>query len=89
MGYLSQLFQIIFNTQEEPIEEEDYTSYESWYAVLENYTYEELQELADNYNLYHINIKLQGFRICIDYMSNFFSKNKISNKYYKKDKQEW
>ena len=84
MGYLSQLFQIIFNTQEEPIEEEDYTSYESWYAVLENYTYEELQELADNYNLYHINIKLQGFRICIDYMSNFFSKNKISNKYYRK-----
>lgn len=84
MGYLSQLFQIIFNTQEESIEEEDYTSYESWYAVLENYTYEELQELADNYNLYHINIKLQGFRICIDYMSNFFSKNKISNKYYRK-----
>ena len=84
MGYLSQLFQIIFNTQEEPIEEEDYTSYESWYAVLENYTYEELQELADNYNLYHINVKLQGFRICIDYMSNFFSKNKISNKYYRK-----
>ena len=84
MGYLSQLFQIIFNTQEEPIEEEDYTSYESWYAVLENYTYEELQELADNYNLYHINPKLQGLRICIDYMSNFFSKNKISNKYYRK-----
>ena len=84
MGYLSQFFQIIFNNQEEPIEEEDYTSYESWYAVLENYTYEELQELADNYNLYHINIKLQGFRICIDYMSNFFSKNKISNKYYRK-----
>ena len=84
MGYLSQFFQIIFNNQEESIEEEDYTSYESWYAVLENYTYEELQELADNYNLYHINIKLQGFRICIDYMSNFFSKNKISNKYYRK-----
>ena len=84
MGYLSQLFQIIFNTQEEPIEEEDYTSYESWYSVLENYTYEELQELADNYNLYHINPKLDGFRICLDYMSNFFSKNKISNKYYRK-----
>ena len=84
MGYLSQLFQIIFNTQEEPIEEEDYTSYESWYAVLENYTYEELQELADSYNLYHINPKLDGFRICLDYMSIFFSKNKISNKYYRK-----
>ena len=84
MGYLSQLFQIIFNTQEESIEEEDYTSYESWYAVLENYTYEELQELADNYNLYHINVKIVGFRICIDYMSKFFSKNKISNKYYRK-----
>ena len=84
MGYLSQFFQIIFNNQEESIEEEDYTSYESWYAVLENYTYEELPELADNYNLYHINIKLQGFRICIDYMSKFFSKNKISNKYYRK-----
>ena len=84
MGYLSQLFQIIFNTQEEPIEEEDYTSYESWYAVLENYTYEELQELADNYNLYHINVKLQGFRPTIDYMSKFFSANNYSNKYYKK-----
>ena len=84
MGYLSQLFQIIFNTQEESIEEEDYTSYESWYAVLENYTYEELQELADNYNLYHINVKLQGFRPTIDYMSKFFSANNYSNKYYKK-----
>ena len=84
MGYLSQLFQIIFNTQEEPIEEEDYTSYESWYAVLENYTYEELQELADEYNLYHISIKLQGFRIRIDYMAKFFSANNYSNKYYRK-----
>lgn len=84
MGYLSQLFQIIFNTQEESIEEEDYTSYESWYAVLENYTYEELQELADNYNLYHINVKLQGFRPTIDYMSKFFSANNYSNKYYRK-----
>ena len=84
MGYLSQLFQIIFNTQEESIEEEDYTSYESWYAVLENYTYEELQELADSYNLYHINVKLQGFRPTIDYMSKFFSANNYSNKYYKK-----
>ena len=84
MGYLSQFFQIIFNNQEESIEEEDYTSYESWYAVLENYTYEELQELADNYNLYHINPRLQGFRVCIDYMAKFFSSNNYSNKYYKK-----
>ena len=84
MGYLSQFFQIIFNNQEESIEEEDYTSYESWYAVLENYTYEELQELADNYNLYHINVKLTGFRPTIDCMSKFFSANNYSNKYYKK-----
>ena len=84
MGYLSQLFQIIFNTQEESIEEEDYTSYESWYAVLENYTYEELQELADNYNLYHINVKITGFRPTIQYMAKFFSSNNYSNKYYKK-----
>ena len=84
MGYLSQLFQIIFNTQEEPIEEEDYTSYESWYAVLENYTYEELQELADNYNLYHINVKITGFRPTIQYMAKFFSSNNYSNKYYRK-----
>ena len=84
MGYLSQLFQIIFNTQEESIEEEDYTSYESWYAVLENYTYEELQELADNYNLYHINVKITGFRPTIQYMAKFFSSNNYSNKYYRK-----
>ena len=84
MGYLSQLFQIIFNTQEEPIEEEDYTSYESWYAVLENYTYEELQELADNHNLYHINVKITGFRPTIQYMAKFFSSNNYSNKYYRK-----
>ena len=85
MGYLNQFFQIVFNNQEgEATKEEDYTSYESWYAVLENYTYEELQELADSYNLYNINIKLQGFRICIDYMAKFFSSNNYSNKYYKK-----
>ena len=84
MGYLSQLFQIIFNTQEESIEEEDYTSYESWYAVLENYTYEELQKLADNHNLYHINVKLQGKRPVLEYMSKFFSTNNYSNKYYRK-----
>ena len=83
MGYLSQLFQIVFNTQDgEATKEEDYTSYESWYAVLENYTYEELQELADNYNLYHINVKLQGRRPVLDYMSKFFSANNYSNKYY-------
>ena len=84
MGYLSQLFQIVFNTQEETIEEEDYTSYESWYAVLENYTYEELQELADNHNLYHINVKITGFRPTIQYMAKFFSSNNYSNKYYRK-----
>ena len=86
MGYLSQFFQIVFNNnqEEEATKEEDYTSYDSWYAVLENYTYEELQELADNYNLYHINVKLQGFRPTIDYMSKFFSANNYSNKYYKK-----
>lgn len=83
MGYLSQLFQIVFNTQDdEATEEEDYTSYESWYAVLENYTYEELQELADSHNLYHINVKLQGRRPVLDYMSKFFSANNYSNKYY-------
>lgn len=84
MGYLSQLFQIVFNTQEESIEEEDYTSYESWYAVLENYTYEELQELADNHDLYHINVKITGFRPTIQYMAKFFSSNNYSNKYYRK-----
>lgn len=85
MGYLSQFFQIVFNNQEgEATEEEDYTSYESWYAVLENYTYEELQELADSHNLYHINTKLQGFRPSIEYMSKFFSANNYSNKYYRK-----
>ena len=84
MGYLSQFFQIVFNNQEESIEEEDYTSYESWYAVLENYTYEELQELADNHNLYHINVKITGFRPTIQYMAKFFSSNNYSNKYYRK-----
>lgn len=85
MGYLSQFFQIVFNNQEdEATKEEDYTSYDSWYAVLENYTYEELQELADKYNLYHITVKLIGFRPTIDYMAKFFSANNYSNKYYKK-----
>ena len=85
MGYLSQFFQIIFNNQEDEVtKEEDYTSYDSWYAVLENYTYEELQELADSYNLYHINVKTTGFRPTIDYMAKFFSANNYSNKYYKK-----
>ena len=65
MGYLSQFFQIVFNNQEESIEEEDYTSYESWYAVLENYTYEELQELTDTHNSYHINVKITDFRLTI------------------------
>ena len=85
MGYLSQFFQIVFNNQEgEATKEEDYTSYDSWYAVLENYTYEELQELADNYNLYHINVKLQGFRPTIEYKSKYFSANNYSKKKKKK-----
>ena len=82
MGYLNQLFEIIFSGE---TKEEDYTSYESWYEVLEGYTYEELQELVDNYNLYSIgNVFLRGFRPTIDELAKFMSGNHYSCKYYKK-----
>ena len=82
MGYLNQLFEIIFSGE---TKEEDYTSYESWYEVLEGYTYEELQELVDNYNVYHIgNTKVMGHRIGVDLIAKFMSANNYSNKFYRK-----
>lgn len=84
MGYLKQTFAILFNNYEDT-KDEDYTSYESWYEVLEEYTYEELQVIVDEYNLYHIgNVKLMGRRIVIDLIAKFMSANRFSCKYYRK-----